>query len=173
MNYKIYSIIGALFSIISGILLHFAYDFFQTDFSAIFSATNESTWEHLKLIFFPVMIFAIIEYFIYGKNLSNFFASKIISLLFGMLAIVVVFYTYNGVIGESSALFNILLFTGSVILAYWLYYIFINENLFTSPTVNKISIIVGIILFLMFWVFTFYPPLLNIFRDPVTGGYGI
>lgn len=173
MNYRTYSIIGALFSIILGTILHFTYDFFQTDFSAIFSAVNESTWEHLKLIFFPVMIFGITEYFIYGKKLENFWASKVISLLTGMLSIVIIFYTYNGVIGESNALFNILLFAGSVILTYWLNYIFINKNLFASPMLNKISIIVSIILFLMFWIFTFYPPLLNIFRDPVTGGYGI
>lgn len=173
MNYRTYCKLGALFTIILGSILHFTYDFFETDFTAIFSAVNESTWEHLKLLFFPVMIFAIIEYFIYGKKYTNFWASKVISLLIGMLAIVVVFYTYTGIIGESSGIFNILLFVASTILTYWLNCMFIENELFKSEILNKIAVILSIIIFVMFWIYTFYPPLINLFRDPVTGGYGI
>lgn len=173
MNYKTYCKIGALFTIILGSILHFTYDIFETDFTAIFSAVNESTWEHLKLIFFPVIIFAIAEYFIYGKKYANFWASKVISLLIGMLTIVVVFYTYTGVIGKSPDIFNILLFVASVILTYWLNCKFIENGLFKSEILNKIAIISVVVIFVMFWVYTFYPPLINLFRDPVTGGYGI
>jgi len=173
MNYKTFCIWGTVFTIILGTVLHFTYDFFETDFVAIFSAVNESTWEHLKLIFFPVTIFAVIEYFIYGKKLENFWASKVISLLIGMAAIVVIFYTYNGVIGTNSDIFNISLFIASVILTYWLNCKFIENKLFGSQLLNKIAVIGLIVLVVLFWVYTFYPPLLNIFRDPVTGGYGI
>ncbi len=173
MNYKTYCKIGALFTIILGSILHFTYDFFETDFTAIFSAVNESTWEHLKLIFFPVMIFAIAEYFIYGKKYANFWASKVISLLIGMLAIVVVFYTVTGIFGKTPDIFNILLFVASVILTYWLNCKFIEMGLFKSEALNKFAIIIGIVIFAMFWIYTFYPPLINLFRDPVTGGYGI
>ncbi len=173
MNYKTYCILGALFTIILGTILHFTYDIFETDFVAIFSAVNESTWEHLKLLYFPVMIFAVIEYFIYGKRVKNFWASKMFSLLIGMLTIIVVFYTYNGVIGESSALFNILLFIASAIFTYWLNCKIIENSLFESQTLNKVSVIVLIVMFILFWIYTFYPPLINLFRDPVTAGYGI
>lgn len=174
MSYKTYCKIGAMFTVILGTLLHFAYDFLgNSDFVAIFSAVNESTWEHLKLLFFPVMIFSIAEYFIYGKNLQNFWASKLISLLMGMMSIVVIFYTYTGVFNGSISIINITLFIASAIFTYWLFCKFIEKGYFSSPVLNKLSVIVAVILFMMFWVYTFYTPLLNIFKDPVTNGYGI
>ena len=119
MSYKTYCKIGTVFTLIAGTLLHFAYDFFnEEDFVAIFSAVNESTWEHLKLLFFPVIIFAIAEYFLYGKNLSNFWTAKVTSLLAGMLSIVVMFYTYTGVIGKNIDLLNISIFVIATILTY-------------------------------------------------------
>ena len=54
MNLKKYTVAGILFTIALGTLLHFTYDISgNSDFVAIFSAVNESTWEHLKLLFFP------------------------------------------------------------------------------------------------------------------------
>lgn len=174
MNYKKYCIIGTLFTIIAGTFLHFAYDLSgNSDFVAIFSAVNESTWEHLKLLFFPVMLFAVAEYFIYGKNFSNFWSSKLISLLLGMLSIVVVFYTYTGVFNGSNSILNIALFITSTIFTYWLNCKFLENGSFDSAFLNKISVIAAVILFVMFWVYTFNTPMLNIFKDPVTNGYGI
>ena len=174
MNLKKYCVIGILFTVLLGTLLHFTYDLSgNSDFVAIFSAVNESTWEHSKLIYYPMIIFAIIEFFIYGKNYSNFFASKFAGIISGMAFITVVFYTYNGVIGTSGAIFNILLFVAGVIVAYIVYYTLLKGEYLTSPLLNKFSIFALAILFIMFWVFTFYPPLLNVFKDPVTGGYGI
>ena len=174
MNIKKYCITGVFFTVLLGTLLHFTYDLSgNSDFVAIFSAVNESTWEHLKLIFFPMTIFMLIEFFIYGKNHTNFFASKFIGIISGMAFITVVFYTYNGIIGTSGGIFNILLFIAGVIFAYIVYYKILTEKYLTSSILNKISVFALATLFIMFWVFTFYPPLINIFKDPVTGGYGI
>lgn len=173
MKHKKYSVIGAIFTIISGVLLHFAYDAFPSDFTAIFTPVNESTWEHLKLLFFPVMAFAIAEYFIYGKNLPNFWASKVIALIVGMLAIVTVFYSYTGVVGKDYAVINIMLFVTCAILTYYLSYCFMDLGAFDLPLLGKAAIFTAVIIFALFWVFTFYPPLINLFRDPVTGGFGI
>ena len=174
MNLKKYCIIGILFTILLGTLLHFTYDLSgNSDFVAILSAVNESTWEHLKLIFYPMIIFALFEFFIYGNNYPNFFTSKFMGIISGMAFITIVFYTYNGIIGTSGAIFNILLFVAGVIFAYIVYYTILNGKYLTSPLLNKLSIFALATLFIMFWVFTFYPPLLNIFKDPVTKGYGI
>lgn len=174
MIYKKYCIIGAILTIVLGTLLHFAYEFFgEADFVAIFSPVNESTWEHLKLLFFPVMAFAIVEYFIYGKAFSNFWASKVISLIIGMMFIVIVFYTYTGIIGRNIDVANIVLFVASTILTYWLNCKFLDAGSFNSVMINRLAIAVATAIFVMFWVYTFYPPLLNLFRDPITNGYGI
>ena len=174
MNFKKVFIAGTLFTILLGTLLHFTYDLSgNADFVAILSAVNESTWEHLKLIYFPMVIFSVIEYFLYGKNFPNFFASKLVGIISGMAFITVVFYTYSGVIGTPSGIFNILLFVSGVIFAYIVNYKILTEDYLTSSPLNRISIFALAALFIMFWVFTFYPPVFNIFKDPVTDGYGI
>ena len=174
MKLKNFYITGVLFTIIAGVILHFTYDLSgNSDFAAIFSAVNESTWEHLKLLFIPMIIFSIPEFFIYGKEYENFGASKLLGILSGMAFITVIFCTYNGVIGSPPALFNILLFISGVVVAYVVNYKLLVSGYLSSPFINTISTIALIILFALFWVFTFYPPLLNIFKDPVTGGYGI
>lgn len=173
MSIKKYHIISTVITVISGVLLHFAYDLFPKDFTAIFTPVNESTWEHLKLLFYPVVILTVAEYFIYCKNIPNFCASRVISLLLGMLFIVTVFYTYTGITGKSYDFINILIYVGSAILTYYLSYCFIELGVFETPLINKIAPIIVIGIFILFWVFTFYAPLINIFRDPITGSYGI
>ncbi len=169
-----YNKIGAVFTIILGTLLHFTYDFFyESDFVAIFSAVNESTWEHLKLLFFPVFIFAIAEYFIYGKNTPNFWTVKAISVIAGMVFITTVFYTYTGIIGTNFAFLDISIFVLSVIFTYWLSYKLFSLNLAENSSLNKFSFIIAIVILILFWVFTFYPPLINLFKDPITQGFGI
>ena len=53
-SFKVFTVIGILFTIILGSLSHFFYgwsgNFFLVGF---FSPVNESVWEHLKLLFFP------------------------------------------------------------------------------------------------------------------------
>ena len=59
----IYEIIGTAFIIFLGSALHFTYEFSgRFDFIGVFSAVNESVWEHLKLAFWPSLIWILIEY---------------------------------------------------------------------------------------------------------------
>ena len=51
-KFEVFSII---FVFILGTLLHFAFEWSnQNALIGTFSAVNESTWEHLKLLFFPM-----------------------------------------------------------------------------------------------------------------------
>ena len=89
-----YQIISAIFVCIVGTLLHFTYEFFGEDiFIASFSAVNESVWEHLKLLFFPMLLTTIIGYFYIGENAPNFLCSKTLGIIISMLFIIVFFYT--------------------------------------------------------------------------------
>ena len=66
---NIFLIIGAVFTIITGTLLHFVYEWSgESLFVGIFSPINESVWEHLKLLFFPMSVWILIGYFIFGKT---------------------------------------------------------------------------------------------------------
>ena len=51
----IFEIISSIFIMILGTLLHFTFKWSNNNvLVGTFSAINESTWEHLKLIFFPI-----------------------------------------------------------------------------------------------------------------------
>ena len=59
----LWQIIETVLIIILGIILHFLYEWSgKNKFVATFSAVNESTWEHLKLAFFPILIFGIVDF---------------------------------------------------------------------------------------------------------------
>ena len=38
-----------------GVLLHFLFDWFPNPVTALFSPVRESIWEHVKLIYFPLL----------------------------------------------------------------------------------------------------------------------
>lgn len=170
-----YSILGIIFTSLLGTLLHFTYSLSgQSQTVALFSAVNESTWEHNKLIFFPFLLFTVIEYFAYGKNSKNFFAAKLIGVTAGMLTVASVFYTYSGILGTNYAIVNILIFIIGVIVAYYVSYKIIStETALNNSFLQVISIGVLLIICAAYFIFTFSPPEIGIFKDPVTGGYGI
>ena len=115
-----FQIISVIFVWIVGTLLHFTHDWFpNSTIFTIISAVNESTWEHLKLVFFPMLCMTIIGYF-YNKSVKNFLYAKLISILIAMSFIVVFFYTYTGIIGRNFAVLDIGSFFVAVILGEYL-----------------------------------------------------
>ncbi len=155
-----------------GTLLHFLYEWTdEATWIAPFSGVNESTWEHMKLLFFPMLLFAIVQSFFF-KNTDAFWRVKAAGILLGLALIPVLFYTYNGVIGRSPDWINIAIFFVSAAVAY-LYeaFRFKNNSLPLKPT--KLALPAICIIALLFVIFTFFTPTLAIFKDPITGTYGI
>lgn len=173
-NYQIFSII---FTFILGTLLHFTYDLSgQNPFVGIFSSINESTWEHLKLLYFPMLLTTIIGYFYFDKKVPNFICSKTIGIITAMLFTVIFFYTYTGVLGKNIAIIDIASFFIATILGEFVSYVLIINNFKCS---NKIAIIVLILLFVCFAIFNYFTPNIGLFKDPITNknhyrdGYGL
>ena len=167
----IFEIVSTIFIMILGTLLHFTYEWSNNNvLVGTFSAINESTWEHLKLLFFPMLITTIIGYFIFQDTFPNFLCSKTIGIISAMLFTVIFFYTYTGIIGTNYAFLNILTFILSVIIGEYVAYILTINN-FTFNKIFCVSIL--ILLTVSFFIFTFNPPKINLFKDPINGSYGI
>ncbi len=154
-----------------GTLLHFLYEWTgENAVVAVFSGVNESTWEHMKLLFFPMLFFAVAEYFFFRER-TDFWCIKLRGTLAGLIAIPVLFYTYNGVIGRSPDWINIAIFFVSAAIGFWVEY-----RKFRSPSCERcpqrVALAVLCVIALLFAVFTFYPPHIGLFRDPLTGGFG-
>lgn len=161
-----------LFTSFLGTILHFLYDWSGKSVAiAPFSGVNESTWEHIKLFFFPALAFGIIQSFFFKTN-EYFWQIKLYGILVGIIAIPVIFYVYNGAIGKSPDCLNISIFyIGIAISCYLEYRAFTGKKpKFSYP---EIAVLCLCVIALAFMVFTFLPPNLAIFQDPVTGNFGI
>ena len=157
---------------LGGTLLHYLYDWLgEAAWIAPLSGVNESTWEHMKLLFWPMLFFAILQSFFF-RDRTDFWCVKLRGILLGLGLIPVIFYTYNGVIGRSPDWINIAIFFVSAALAY-LY----ETRLFQSRKLHcrsrKVPFTALGALALLFVIFTFLTPEIGIFKDPLTGTYGI
>lgn len=168
MNYQIFS---ALLVFILGSLFHFTYELSGNNlFIATFSAVNESVWEHLKLIFFPSLLTVIIGILYLKKECPNFICAKTLGILISMAFIVIFFYTYTGIIGKSISIIDISSFIIAVILGESISYLLV-VNKFKCNSI--ISVCTLVVLSICFILFTFFTPQIGIFKDPITGLYGI
>lgn len=155
-----------------GTLLHFLYDWLgKSVLVAPFSGVNESTWEHMKLLFWPMLLFATVQHAFF-RDRADFWGVKLRGSLMGVSLIPIIFYTYNGVIGPSPDWFNITIFFISAAVTY-LYELHLLRTEKTRYAFPKLAITALCIIALLFIIFTFLPPRIGIFKDPVTGSYGI
>ena len=155
-----------------GTILHFLYDW--TGGSILvspFSGVNESTWEHMKLLFWPMFLFALVQR-LFFKDQENYWCVKLTQILLGLVLIPVLFYTYNGMFGKSPDWLNITIFYISALLVFlfeWLAFK-INRLQCKYPRLAFAAIcLIGV----LFVVFTFATPQIPLFQDPLTGTYGI
>ena len=168
----LWQLMGFAVTALGGTLLHFIYDWLgEAAWVAPFSGVNESTWEHMKLLFWPMLIFAIVQSFFF-KEREDFFCVKLRGILLGLASIPVLFYTYNGVIGRSPDWINIAIFFISAAVVY-----IYETRQFNNGTVicknPRLAIILLSIIAVLFVLFTFLTPELGIFKDPLTGSYGV
>ncbi len=165
---KLWQLMGFAVTSFAGTLLHFLYDWLgEAVWIAPFSGVNESTWEHMKLLFWPMFIFAIVESFFF-RDRQDFWCVKLRGMLVGLSLIPVLFYTYNGVIGNSPDWINIAIFFISAAIAYLCETrLFISGKLFCKN--EKVALAILCTVALLFVLFTFRTPEIGIFKDPLRG----
>lgn len=162
-------IINTIFIFILGVFLHFSFELSNNNvLVGVFSAVNESVFEHLKLIFFPMFLTTIFGSFYLKKDYPNYLAIKVKGIILSLAFTIIFFYTYAGIIGTNIAIIDIASFFVSVILGE--FYVYRNRN---KSSNNLIGLVLLIVLFLSFIVFTFYPPKIGLMKDPITNTYGI
>lgn len=155
-------IIGTIFMIVSGSVLHFIYQLSgNNQIVALFSAVNESVWEHGKLFLLPIAIVLFFE-FLKTKNLPKILWVAVSQLTIMLGFTFTFFYTYTGALGIENLFIDILTFIVAVIIGQ----IFAYKQLISKkiPPINQYaSSIILIVIILAFAIITFYPPNLPIF----------
>lgn len=167
MNKKLnlYIISGMIFTLALGTLLHFVYEWSGSNsIVGLFSPINESVWEHLKLLFYPMSLWIIYGYFKFGKSNPNYICASLIGLIAGLILIPVLFYAYTFITAKSIIAIDISIFIISIIVAFLIMgYILKNYNL--RCLTLKTGIFLWELLFILFVIFTIFPPDLPIFTE--------
>ncbi|MGN0389438.1 MAG: DUF6512 family protein [Wujia sp.] len=150
---------------ILGILLHFTYKWSgESQFIGLFSAVNESTWEHLKLLFFPLLFLTVFDYFFLRPNRpEEFLPARTRGILSGLAFIVIAFYTISGVIGQSYTFLDIAIYFIGLFIAFRTEHRHYEHfNILT----DFVAVLILTIITLAFFIFTSHVPNLGIFREP-------
>ena len=168
----LWQLMGFAVTSFAGTILHFLYDWLGRAVGrAPFSGVNESTWEHMKLLFWSLLLFALVQR-LFFKDQKNYWCVKLAEILLGLVLIPVLFYTYNGVFGKSPDWINIAIFYVTALLVFLFErWAFKNDRLQCKhPQLAFAAIcLIGV----LFVVFTFSPPQIPLFQDPITGTFGI
>lgn len=169
---NLWQFVGFAVATFVGTLLHFLYDWTGgAVWAALISGVNESTWEHMKLLFLPMLFFAIVQR-LFFRDCANYWCIKFRGILLGLMLIPVLFYTYNGAIAPSPDWLNIAIFFIAAAVAY-----IAEAHLFKKACIScphpRIGLTLLCLIAGLFVLFTFLPPELGLFRDPLTGTYGV
>lgn len=161
---KRFCVIGFLVTTILGVISHFVYEWTGGNFLVgLFFPMNESTWEHMKLLFFPMFLFALVA----GKKMERqypcIYNAMFTGILVGLALIPTLFYTYSGILGFFLDWVNIAVYVLSVLVAYIVVYRVSLTCRNKNPMVLRI---VMYVLLVAFMVFSVYPPKLGIFSAP-------
>jgi len=163
---------GFLFVLAAGALLHFTYDWSGgSHIVAAFSPVNESVWEHMKLLFFPLFLYSIAQ--IFFSQRSDFLAVRGLSALMGTLLIPVLFYTYTGIVGEHALWVDIAVFVVSAALTFLLDCRLLKGGRLSSGWLQLLGLFLLWGIAFLFVLFTFRTPQIPLFQDPASLTYGM
>ena len=162
---KAYLIFGAIFASIAGTLLHFAYEWSNFNpIIAFFVPVNESTWEHMKLLFFPMIIFSIFANIKLNKAYPCINSALAVGTVVGTFLIPIIFYTYSGIFGFTLDALNISIFYISVAIAFYSSYK--SAESCASEKYDTLLFAMLCAIALAFFIFTISPPDIPLFRSP-------
>lgn len=147
---------------ILGPLLHFANDVFPgVPILQVIAPTNESIWEHLKLLFFPAVPVAVLRRLCTGRLQHGILTTFAEGLVLSMLLLIAAFYSYSGILGTHDLRIDIALFYLSDLVL----------TIYTHKRASgqKKSSLPGLVILLLiagcFFCFTFNPPMIGLFAD--------
>lgn len=168
-----WELVGIIVISMLGSLLHFSFEWAGGwKPLGVISAVNESVWEHLKIGFWPALFYGIFEYPFLKKLTHNFIIAKASGIYAIPVVIVVLFYSYTAATGREILIVDILIFVIAIAVGQVVSYRILTMHELAA-WLNKLGLALLIVLAVAFGVFTFSPPELPIFRDPLMGTYGI
>jgi hypothetical protein len=157
-----------------GSVLHFLFDWTKHNrFVALFSAVNESYWEHIKIAIWPVFLLQIVLFSLGGNEISSFIPAATIALYSIPVSMVGLVFLYKSVTKHNILWLDISIFFVCIAIAQSIFVLLLGELAPTSGTVVMSSLfLLGLVV--AFLLFTFRPPREpDVFLDPIKKDYGL
>ena len=162
-NIVAFFIIGVL-----GTLGHFIYEWTNDNYTiGLFFSVNESIWEHLKLLFYPTLIYSVGEYLFLKEKPGNYIPAVVISVIYGMFSIVAMYYIYTGILGRNVDFINTTIFFLGIIVALAKKNKLLKNENFSINLFNVFFLVLALLFGVLFAIWTYNPPSLGIFLPPL------
>lgn len=172
MTLKKIKIINVVFLFLLSFLWHFMYDLFPNNIFALVFPVNESIWEHMKIIYYCLLLGSVLEFYLCKKNnikINNFYIETMVKSLLGVIFYLIIFIPLYLWLGESMIISIGLMLVTYVFMEFIGYKILVSEEL----NINILPVIIIVLGCIMFVILTFYPLHNFLFFDEVKFGYGI
>lgn len=143
-----------------GTCLHFTYHWSGENLLVgLFSAINESVWEHTKMVILPTVLWYVVYYARHKSEVARdvYFSSMMVSLLVSIGVMPFLFYFYSGAFGVELLIVDIFIFLISIIVGEY----YGNRYFNKGKTLPWIPIL--IVMIAVYVLFTLYQPNLPIF----------
>ncbi len=158
-------ITGFLFVSITGTLSHFLYQWTgENILVGLFTPVNEAVWEHIKLLFFPMLLFIAYAVRRFRGILPHIGYALLKGNLLGCLLIPALYYTYTGAFGIHSTVIDIAIFFLCVLTAFLRARRLVLDG--RAGTYKFLTAACTAVLAAAFFVFTLFPPALPLFISP-------
>lgn len=145
-------------ALLLGVLLHFLYGWVPTSLTALISPVRESLWEHVKILFWPLLLAGLWITGSHKGGLTPWLAANLtVNALMLLLG-----YLWNVTFQLDGSVFNIALYVVMVILAFLLVPVY-QKSLETKLTLPIWLVTLGLVMALV--CFTFSPPNGVLFAD--------
>lgn len=165
-------LIGIPIIFLLGSIFHFMYKYGGKKlWMIIFSPVNESIWEHIKIAFFPGLIYAIFQFLILEENVYRILTTEIIGIYVMILFILIAEWIYPKILKKNVLILDLAVFLIAIILSQITSYYLYTNTLFELPLGAILLIIFG--QSAVFTILSLKPIKLPLFRDSVDGKYGI
>lgn len=162
---KKYTVAGIIFVIITGTIAHFIYQWTGNNFFVgLFFPVNESVWEHMKLVYFPMLLYGVFMNHQLKEEYPAVTSTLVLGILVGTFLVPVIFYTYSGMLGKNYIVLDIATFVLSVIIAFWWVYRRALSGITTECTkwILYLTAVIGF----CFLLFSYMTPDAGLFYDP-------
>jgi hypothetical protein len=157
-----------------GSVLHFLFDWTKHNrFVALFSAVNESYWEHIKIAIWPVFVFQLAMFSMGGYQILSFVPAATIALYSIPVSMVGLVFIYKALTKRNILWLDISIFFVCIAVAQSIFVLILGQLSPTTGTV-VISILFLLGLIIAFLLFTVRPPKEpDVFVDPINKRYGL